>query len=182
MPLNELQRDCTGPELVVADPIRGWRTWRIEDEGQLFGSTGRLWTPGTNTAACHGDHGVVLRVLDDMFAAEGIKIPDHQVEPWCTCGFYAHKSPNRATGIYDVGGVIEAWGRVLLGETGFRAQYAKIVALCGPTATAREHGLTHTSRDEDAVEAERVAVADRYGVPYHHTLNDLAHQYGEEVS
>ena len=170
MQLNDIQRACTGSELAVGPPVRGWREWTITADG-LRGAQGRLWRPGTNTAECYGRHAVMLRVLDDALASAGLAIPPHAVERWCTCGLYSWRQPDRIRFRQDkVAGAVESWGRVLIGEHGYRAQYARVVAICGPRASS--NGTRHNSPTRE----ERTAVAARYGVPYFETLDDaVAH-------
>lgn len=53
-------------------------------------------------------------------------------DPFCSCGIYAHYSIlAENTGSWYITGVIEGWGQTVLAESGFRTQYAKVVALVG---------------------------------------------------
>lgn len=172
MQLNDIQRACTGSQLAIGPPVRGWREWSIAADG-LRGAQGRLWRPGTNTTECYGRHAVMLRVLDDLLAGEGIAMPAHSVERWCTCGLYSWRQPDRIRLRQDkVAGVVESWGRVLIGERGYRAQYARVVALCGPRAS--DDGLRSSghARAAGPLLEKRVATAEQYGVPYFETLDD----------
>ncbi len=171
MQLNDVQRACTGAELAIGPPVRGWREWFIAADG-LRGAQGRLWRPGTNTAECYGRHAVMLRVLDDRLAGTGIATPTHSVERWCTCGLYSWRQPDRIRMRQDkVAGVVESWGRVLIGERGYRAQYARVVALCGPRASNDGRPCAAGPLHE-----KRVATAAQYSVPYFETLDDaIAH-------
>lgn len=73
-------------------------------------------------------------------------IPCSGVEPDCSCGFYAYH--NRAQADQELFnpfnmhavGVVEGYGRVVLGPLGWRAQKARIVALATPYPTT--HGPT----------------------------------------
>lgn len=72
-------------------------------------------------------------------AAHGMMQPSHEVpHPACGCGFWAYWTPD-AAGKHPVGasnlpvlGVVEATGRVIHGELGFRAQKCQIIALHTP--------------------------------------------------
>lgn len=169
MALNDLQRACTGPVLALGRPLRGWREWAATPAG-LRGARGRLWKPGVNTAECHGRYAVMLRILDDMLGSAGVATPDHTVEPWCTCGLYSWRRPDRVghrSG--KVAGVVELWGRVLVGEHGYRAQHAKVIAISGPRRTRAGN-----------VRVRGQMLAERYGVPYLDTLDDAIEQFGHE--
>jgi hypothetical protein len=52
----------------------------------------------------------------------------------CGCGFWAYWTPEQAGSVYrparPVLGVIEAYGRTRIGEKGFRAEKARIIAVC----------------------------------------------------
>lgn len=160
MSLNDLQRACTGPVLAVGRPLRGWREWSVTPAG-LRGARGRLWEPGVNTAECHGRYAVMFRVLGEMLGSAGVAAPGHTVEPWCTCGLYSWRHPDpvgHRSG--RVAGVVELWGRVLIGEHGYRAQYAKVVAISGPRRAVA-----------DSFRSAGREAAERYGVPYLDTLD-----------
>jgi len=170
MPLNDTQFACTGSALAIGAPVRGWREWTITADG-LRGAQGGIWRPGTNAAQCLGKHAAMLRVLDHALGAAGLATPPHTVERWCTCGLYSWRRPDRIRArSAKIAGVVESWGRVLVGEHGYRAQYSQVVAVCGPR---RDVGDAPPSRDE------RVAVANRYAVPYFETLDDAIAQFDE---
>lgn len=103
----------------VPGVLRGYRSWQLD--GQLDGNvalllpiTGRrpVWRPGKNTAKC-------------SYSGLGHPAP----YAGCTCGLYAMHTPSR--GIYNVPvvGTIKAYGKVILHEEGFRAEYAEIEGL-----------------------------------------------------
>jgi hypothetical protein len=57
----------------------------------------------------------------------------------CSCGIYALKQPNfSVTYIHDrpILGVVELWGKIIVAEYGYRAEYAKIRALVDAPAEA----------------------------------------------
>jgi hypothetical protein len=135
------------------DPVIGYRYFSIEGE-RLRGAHGGLWVPGKNTAYCDAlrsgptrkkkvwvndpdDPDNVIQTIADNTMGHG-RIPD----PSCSCGFYAYwvaegPGTTRATAFGGVAGdvltKVRAWGRVLEGELGFRAECAEIVALISET-------------------------------------------------
>lgn len=119
-----------------------------------------LWTPGENTATCRktpdrepcpqaaslkkpiGERrcpcgcGETVKVAAySTCGAEGCENGTHPAgqrhdfEADCGCGFWAYDEHSfEEHG--DVTGIVEAWGKVTIGTKGFRAEKAKVVALC----------------------------------------------------
>jgi hypothetical protein len=129
---------------LIAGVIHGVRVWSIvwDGEGHLGGSVqGSRWEPGgeATRARCltvaHGDHS--------------------PPEPNCGCGLYAiHPrvaGPNDLPGLgiggsslHAVAGIVEAWGRVEVYGRGFRAEYARPLALAAigvPLGSPRERQI-----------------------------------------
>jgi len=125
--------------------VRGARTFLLTTDGWLTGLYYRqVWLPGEiNHATCRKEGGYVHLPdnRDDV-----ILLPDnqehyetidkaHMLLPEERCGFYGYydgsndynppANPKRDM----VSGVVEGFGSVLIGERGFRAQKARIVAL-----------------------------------------------------
>jgi hypothetical protein len=53
----------------------------------------------------------------------------------CGCGFWAYWADQASVSLNNktaVSGIMEGWGKLIVGPFGFRAQYARIVALCPP--------------------------------------------------
>ena len=108
------------PATLVAGALRGYRQWEVTLDMRLKSVTqNHIWHtpmraicrhPETDHAAPHGD---------------------------CACGIYACHRPDddqlASPSVLHPGcvvtGVVEAWGRVEVGERGFRAQHTEIVAL-----------------------------------------------------
>ena len=117
------QWTLTSPDL-AKDPHRADRHWPA---ALLRGATGYDWPSGTVEAACNNGY-------PHPSPAEFV---DGTEKSRCGCGYWAYwdsagLSANRfsATGNgLPVLGVIEGWGRVLIGEKGFRSQKARIIAL-----------------------------------------------------
>lgn len=116
----------TGKELeFVAGSIQGWRRWRIDKQGRLTGISFRsVWVPGENIAKCHIN-----------FSSK------HDWDPECTCGFWARRasgteslptSKSLDTENFAVG-VIDGYGKTVVGDQGFRSEKAKITALVVPS-------------------------------------------------
>lgn len=107
------------------DPARAELHWNTKP---MTGATGRFdWMPGVNEARCNNDASHSPPVdADDLGAA-------------CGCGFWAYwdiaalaaggAMSLSLSSYVPITGVIEGSGRVLIGERGFRAQKARIVAL-----------------------------------------------------
>ena len=159
-------------------PLVGWRGWAVDPEKMLL--TGAVhqepWPPGEVSAAiCAMKRPKVVTHLHNIppehFHAARAAI-DELVEAWaavwwnphdvpdpdCTCGLYAKLRRGEVdSGI--VKGRIEAWGRIVKGADGFRAEYAKITgllvnegAMLGPIRRSNHAELVHR-------------LAEVYGVP-----------------
>lgn len=78
------------------------------------------WQPGENIASC-----AACRPGRECMHSE---VPDEN----CGCGFWAYWTVNAAPlyGQRRVMGVVEGYGRTLIGDKGFRCEKARIVALC----------------------------------------------------
>ena len=128
------QPDPAAAELVVG-AWRGYRVWRIADD-RLTGwwYTGYVWAPGVSEASCAARRWT-LRGRRAWHPGRAAPQRD------CGCGLYAlHQPwdfagplPSRHFGYYDqadtVIGVVAGWGRAFRGEQGWRAQFARPVAL-----------------------------------------------------
>lgn len=136
MNLFAYRNQCTGPEYeFTMGGIRGMRIWRLSDEFALTALWSEyIWNVNMNTAVCNsspfvGGHGAV-------------------VHEECGCGFYGyHADIYHAVDRFEimsrgwyathpreystmVAGLITGWGRTLVGEYGFRSEFAKVDALC----------------------------------------------------
>lgn len=86
--------------------------------------------------------------------------PKHYYSPHidCTCGIYAlHEFPKRGgmtpwPRYKSVTGMIHGWGKIIVGDKGFRAQYAKPIALVSHRNNSHEWPKTILS------------LAERYGL------------------
>jgi hypothetical protein len=136
-----IQEMCTGEASVVPAALTGYRMWNWD--GYVLQSTGNpmVWESEVHQAECLmftrppmgcGFPGCPLcSGLNDsdwthLAPAEG-----------CTCGIYGWYRPDEARLHHgDIFGAVQATGRVLLGDFGFRAQTARIVALVGDSNLA----------------------------------------------
>jgi len=138
------------------EAILGFRVWRLGSHGELIPFIGRGpdWVPGENRARC---------------LVKNHKAP----HAYCGCGFNALHAPPRGyvrDPAYAVG-AIAAWGEVDVFNTGFRAEFAKVIAI------ARPHQLGPDHREKLRLAAER------YGVPLvrYPMLADCAAEYAAAV-
>jgi hypothetical protein len=120
----------------VPGRLRGFRHWQVLPG--VDGAPPRLasitanvvwpWTP-TVEARCHRAE----------IAASGVAFSPIEPHPeedvpaaHCSCGVYARHWLARSDQPDRVSGVIEAWGKAEVGENGFRARHARLVALANP--------------------------------------------------
>lgn len=143
----------TAPDF--AEAVVGYRKWALDADGGLYPLGARHvapWSSGQNEAVCH------------RFPApsEGGPLPHLAPHGRCHCGLYAFRSLSdhqlrfcthqSATPIV-VTGAIAAWGEMEVHRTGFRAQYACVLALvANPRMSAARRVLL-------------ARAATRYGVP-----------------
>ncbi len=120
------------PDLAAA--VLGFRGWRVAPSGLLMSaSADDGWVPGDNLATCpRGMHPAP--------------------KAGCGCGLYAHYELETVPQSVNFGGnnggimvgAVAGWGRVILHPDGWRAEYAKVIALFrqGPAdALARAEAL-----------------------------------------
>jgi len=129
-----------------------------------------FWQPGVNEAQCMPWNVSGVAIVDP--------VPGHDV-PFenCGCGFWAYWNTSSAPRPPDiisrcrrqVIGVVEGFGRTLLGDRGFRCQRARIVALA---ATGELGG--HWLRDYPG---QRQNLAKSYGVPIYLSLTELLERH-----
>lgn len=113
------------------EPLAGYRAWFVARDGRLEPLRGGpSWNPGVNTALC----GMI----------ESGRGTHHAPAPDCGCGLNALHSPSqvpfehRTDDPAFVTGGIAAWGEVELHLSGFRAEFAQVVALKVPTGGSEE--------------------------------------------
>jgi hypothetical protein len=125
--------------------VRGVRWWSMDAGDTLVGAFGGTWHEGENLATCRRDHGLTMVIntwagprsvsvsaLGAIVQAAGVGQRRHPApDPECTCGFYAFWRPEPLPVYeqYPVIGVIEGYGRTVIGDRGFRCEKAKILGL-----------------------------------------------------
>lgn len=121
----------------VAGTVVGLRAWRAGRTLDDFGSEPHrlramtrsyIWHPGENQAQCDRHVWEMLRPQDADHRVAGVD---------CTCGFFAYfgdrnEYARRSSFGTPVTGIIEGYGTVTIGDLGFRAEKARIVALVQP--------------------------------------------------
>ena len=140
------QLEEIGEEPLVPGAVHGLRTWSLsldrESRPGLIGYGHTRWEPGgrpTRAECLPGDGTPAAHPEGSPVPAEG-----------CACGLYANhtwaRDPNsdflRVDGMGlepdDVFGVVEAWGRMEVHEDGFRAEFARPIALFARTGAELE--------------------------------------------
>ena len=134
--MTRLSTYCGGGDTgrpLVAGALRGYRTWRparrwtrVPDGALPLTAVTRrhiVWTPVLD--ACCSPPWIAPRHRESLVPA------DHRAPfAGCRCGIYAWYEPDD-TGILHAGvfGTVEASGVILLGDRGFRAERARVIAI-----------------------------------------------------
>jgi hypothetical protein len=143
-------------ETLVPGTLRGYRVWKTNFAGDRLWSTNILnsaWNNDINEAKCAAPGNAYVR---DHIA------PVHR----CACGFYAKYNPFDLKDIVNsvlggcVSGAVDFHGKIQLGTRGFRAQYAKIVAISIDTWLLNTDDLLHA-----------------YGVPVYDSMDSLVKDF-----
>jgi len=144
--------------------------------GTLYGANNQLWKDGRMEARCTASTGIMFRNSSKSYAQH---YPPETREA-CGCGFWAYF--NQGLRVQDVlatsfakdvpqlfsygaaipvFGVVKGTGRVIIGERGFRSQYAEIVGLCIPPGAVTQLGwwLSYGGRPDYAVDPGWTSVA-----------------------
>lgn len=147
--------------------ITGIRCWKIDRKAEALVPVSTMipytWCAGVNNAWCHRNR-IQLHWEEPA---------DHRLMGLgCTCGFYAyyceaHTYRNNAS----IEGVIEGFGRCVVGSRGFRCERAIVRALVHPEPDAMNMLFSGTSKDEREEVLWRIA--QRYGVPLFDTSTDM---------
>jgi hypothetical protein len=114
-------------------PAIGFRVWRIDEmlTGPRLASPHRYaaWLPGLPLKAECKDESGARTLANPHRKQPGVGPP---VEG-CTCGIYAYHEAEEmveALTSWQVGGAVIAWGRITIHQEGFRAEFARPLALC----------------------------------------------------
>ena len=119
--------------------VRGLRSFQTNPDGMLTGVVHRqIWFPGETPAYCLKS--VYTEIYAEGYGTDLTHIdfppPDHEMTD-CEHGLYAYYNGENyyAKASEDrIAGVIEGYGKVVIGKSGFRAMKASIVALCYKTS------------------------------------------------
>jgi hypothetical protein len=153
--VNQVQRTCTGTDLSIPDgitPIRGIRVFGLDERGRLSSSRFRhYFRPGENVATCQARHPTLTH---KAVGAVDLSVDHHRGDTTvpktsCTCGFYGFWDLDSFLGkawasdidwadMRKVVGLVDAYGKVLLGTRGFRAQKCRVVAVSVRRRDAKE--------------------------------------------
>lgn len=153
--MDSPQRDSEFGRFELAlGTVRGTRSFNVDPDGGLTGVIHRdPWSGDVNHATCHRrvpgpcrcgaatshpmGFGSMMTVSGrnhtDGCTGESPCTPDATVPTLdCRCGFYAYFGADDYAELYRASGVIEGFGRTVVGARGFRAQKARILALYLP--------------------------------------------------
>lgn len=146
----------------VAGSLVGLRAFDVDSLGRLTGpSFGGVFRPGENAATCGGGRAELAalhraardlaRVTSRMQltyggsslaqeAVEAKQTPHVTAGKGCACGFYAYLDGTNTYAKRDrVTAVIEGYGVCTVGERGFRAEKARLLAIVLPGEEKRRH-------------------------------------------
>lgn len=126
----------SGQTEFAAGSVFGFRNWVYDPRRQqICGMYNWLWPPREKVylAKCSR--------LIAWFPDKGKQfIPEHDVPSpdVCSCGFYAYWKPSPCISPNPdrIIGVIEGFGRTLIGNRGFRSEKARITGLCIPDSSS----------------------------------------------
>lgn len=133
----------------------------------LVGANDQLWQPGKNEAVCTANR-YITKAWDALI--DGTEVPDKHLPPEtrtaCGCGFWAYFDKNLNVAYHfnslrgdipcrsyqgpaelAVFGVVKGTGRVIIGEKGFRSQYAEILGLALPPVVHKQLGYWLVAAD-----------------------------------
>jgi hypothetical protein len=170
----------------VIGEIEAYRAFQIQgDELWSIGLGEHLWTPGRNRARCHlvgktsPGRTVWVNNPDDPTGLSKTEEARQRVHgripsPACTCGFWVFKDESRCREEFGqhpdtVIGRVLIWGRAIVHASGYRAEYARIVALItedpGPVASVlRAYGIEVVrprTKAEEGLTTAYLTVVDR---------------------
>lgn len=142
--MSNTQFDRHGEIQLVPGDIHGQRAFKVHRNGTLVSPSYEWpWHDGENTAQC-----TVHLWCDDFWdATEG---GHHIAHPKCSCGFYAYfyevENDYHNPGFWGtVQAIVRSTGKATVGDRGFRAEKAEIVALVEP----QEHEFVDGDKTKD---------------------------------
>lgn len=121
----------------VAGSLTGIRAFRVDADGRLTGVIHKVrFEAELNTATCLIPPFMqMMRTIAQATANSKLPRPEHHVAGvGCSCGFYAYfRGRNSYIGNAQVAGIIQGYGVCTVGNRGFRAEKARLVALVAPS-------------------------------------------------
>lgn len=134
------------------------------------------WQPGLNESFHAG------RVVSGTALADESKCVGY-ISNDCQCGFYAFFDLSAEGALYHspyyVEGVVQGYGKTLMGSKGFRSQFMRVLALCPPiTIGAADVPYQRGSNSQhDKVVDMLPSIAERYNVPLFDTREAMLSEY-----
>lgn len=153
------------------EPIAAFRVWRLRVPVKGGTSEPELLSPLTSVKWGNGE---TVRAVCKPFGNWSDPHTAAAAPQWdCTCGIYGSRELESAKELcaYAHGavyGVVVMWGRVIVCEMGYRAEFARPVALC-----AEPSWNTYTYGGDERSYAQKHAFK-----KYARNLNRLAENYG----
>ena len=128
-----------GPNFIIT-ANNGFRAWRMLDveTGTLTSLIRQhVWTPGKQTCNCGSDEPPVSMWLWGHHVLPVTSTDCEYPTKDCSHGFYAYYDEAYYRDVINVrepivNGLMEGWGRCVIGPKGFRSQYATISAFVEP--------------------------------------------------
>jgi hypothetical protein len=148
------------PDLVA--PVVAFRDFRLADEGLSSLRAGVVWRERTLRAVC------LPQSVDDF-----ARPPHESPEPDCGCGIHVRFASSDRAATVDwrgVPGIVTVWGRIMVGASGMRAEYARVEALGAYARWTRRQrdGVSSVAQElgVDIVDVRQLPeAAARYGSP-----------------
>lgn len=140
----------SGEETLITGRIRGYRAWsdHVDKNGVIFSLQSiffsLLFNDGEINSACEWaiNQTKIATCLSKLhLGCDHYRHKSTAPEAECSCGLYACHTPSILSEFHEsreIIGVIEAWGKVIVGPKGFRAQYARILGLSSKLTTVRD--------------------------------------------
>lgn len=129
----------------------------------LYGANNQSWMDGRMEAVCTKTN---TKLFSGIMDRSTFTHKPPETREACGCGFWAYfnegmrvdevlamKFADNTPSIFSYGaaipvfGVVKGTGRVIIGEKGFRSQYAEIIGLCIPPVSVRQLGWWLTPGD-----------------------------------
>lgn len=170
---TKFQEQFGGYDMAVGS-VMVIRSFIPEPNGKLFGQAGGAWLPGENVAVCKIISGEMISfaamVSNRTFVRSWVgptppppmmpETPGPHTPPLetCTCGFYGYTDLDAFE--YDGStngptGVVQMYGRTLIGTRGVRAEKARIVALSIPRGWWNRYDAIHRAYPDIPVYARK---------------------------